>query len=120
MRRARPFLISAAITGVVMVAISFFIDDAVQAKSTLISGLIAAVTIATIPIYDINSWSLAKRSIVHFIVMLAVVFPLLLWSEWFSFPVAVGVFLAFGVVGWTAGYIVHRVQSRNQAPKPTE
>lgn len=95
-----------------MVAISFFIQDAAQSKGTLFAGLIAAVTIAAIPIYDISSWSLAKRSLVHFTAMLATVFPLLLASGWFSVPVAIGVFLLFGVVGWTTGYVIYRVQER--------
>ena len=115
MRQTRPFAISGVITGTVMVAISFFIEDAAQSKSTLVAGLIAAVTIAAIPIYDINSWSLTKRSLVHFLAMLATVFPLLLFSEWFTLPVAISVFLLFGIVGWTIGYVVYRVQEKKQA-----
>lgn len=59
--------------------ISFFIEDAAQSKSTLVVGLIAAATIAAIPISDIN-----------------------------------GVFVLFGIVGWTIGYTVHRVQHKKQ------
>lgn len=122
MKQARPFVISGAITGVIMVAISLLIEDAAQSKGTLFAGLIAAVTIAAIPIYDINSWSLAKRSLVHFLAMLATVFPLLLLSGWFSLSVAIGVFLLFGAVGWTIGYVVYRVQEKKrpsaQPPQP--
>lgn len=50
MKKALPFFISSAITGVVMVTISFFIGDESQAKSTFVSGLITAITIAAIPI----------------------------------------------------------------------
>jgi len=95
-----------------MVGISFFIEDPAQSRGTLIAGLIAAVTIAAIPIYNIDSWSLVKRSLVHFLVMLVTVFPLLLLSGWFSVPIAICVFLLFGVVGWTIGYVVHRVQEK--------
>ena len=98
-----------------MVALSFFIEDAAQAKGTWIAGLIAAVTIAAIPIYDISSWSLTKRSAVHFLVMLVSVFPLLLISGWFSAPVALGVFLLVGLVGWAIGYVVHRLQTKHRA-----
>ena len=97
-----------------MVTISFFIEDATQSKGTLVAGLIAAVTIVAIPIYDINSWSLTKRSLAHFLVMIATVFPLLLFSGWFTLPVAIGVFVLFGVVGWTIGYVVHRVQEKRK------
>ena len=47
--------------------------------------------------------------------MLATVFPLLLFSEWFTLPVAISVFLLFGIVGWTIGYVVYRVQEKKQA-----
>lgn len=114
MKQARPFLISAAITALVMVVLSFFIDDDMQAKSALVTGLIVAITIAAIPIYDIDRWSLAKRSVVHFLAMLVTVFPLLLISEWFSVPVSILVFLLFGVAGWTIGYIVNRVQEKRK------
>ena len=115
MKRARPFLISAAITGIVMVAISLFIEDPAQSSGTLFAGLIAAVTIAAMPVYDIGSWSLTKRSAVHFLAMVVTVLPLLLASGWFTWPVACGVFLLFGVVGWTIGYIVHRVGEKKNA-----
>jgi chromate transport protein ChrA len=114
MKQARPFLISAAITALVMVVLSFFIDDDMQAKGALVTGLIVAITIAAIPIYDIDRWSLAKRSVVHFLAMLVTVFPLLLISEWFSVPVSILVFLLFGVAGWTIGYIVNRVQEKRK------
>lgn len=110
MRQARPFLIAGSVTGAIMVAISFAIEDDLQARSTVVTGLIVAVTIAAIPIYSIESWSLTKRSFVHFLVMVATVFPLLLISGWFTLPITIGVFLLFGVAGWTIGYVVSRVQ----------
>lgn len=97
-----------------MVAISFAINDPEQARGTLCSGLIAGVTIAAIPIYDIDSWSLTRRSIVHFLVMAVTVLPILLLSGWFTVPVAIGVFLLFGVVGWTIGYFVSRASAKRQ------
>lgn len=106
------FFISGAITGIVMVAISFFIEDPTQAKGTLCAGLIAGITIAAIPIYDINSWPLGKRSLAHFLVMLVTVLPLVLWSGWFTVTTAVGVFSLVGVVGWTIGYLVNRAQEK--------
>lgn len=112
MKKTLPFFISAAITAVIMVTLSFFITDDFQAKSTLISGLIATVVIVAIPIYDINRWSLATRSLVHFLVMLATVLPLLFYSGWFSPLVAIGVFLLCGVIGWTIGFVVSKRPSK--------
>lgn len=96
-----------------MVTIAFFIDDAVQSRGTTVSGLIVAITIAAIPIYNIDQWSLFKRSLVHFLVMALTVLPLLLYSEWFAPLVAIAVFIAFGVVGWTIGYVIHRTQGKH-------
>lgn len=97
-----------------MMVLSFFIEDNAQAHSTFIVGLIIGVTIVTIPIYDLDSWSLTKRSVVHFLLMLLTVFPLLLFSGWFTTPVAIGVFLLTGVIGWTIGYVVNAIQERKQ------
>ncbi|GAA1648570.1 DUF3021 family protein [Microbacterium flavum] len=111
-KKTRPFLISGAVTAVVMVTISLFIPDRAQSISTLCVGLIAGVTIAAIPIYDIPSWSLLQRSLLHFGVIAVTVLPLVLVSGWFSAPVSVLVFLLFGVVGWTVGYLLHRRRER--------
>lgn len=115
MKRLLPFFTAAAITGGIMVMLSFFIPDEAQARSTLCAGLIVAAVIAAIPIYDINSWSLAKRSLVHFLAMLVTVFPLLLISGWFTLPISIVVFLLFGAVGWTVGCIINRIQQKTKA-----
>lgn len=120
MSKARPFFISAVITGAVMAAISFFIPDPQQAKGTLFTGLIAAATIAAIPIYDIDRWPLGRRTLVHFLFMLVTVFPLLIFSGWYSLLVSVGVFILFGMVGWTIGYTVHRIQQKKSAAPETQ
>lgn len=78
------------------------------------TGLIVAVTLAAVPIYDIDAWSLTRRSAVHFLVMLVTVFPLLLASGWFTLPVAICVFLLFGIVAWTTGYVVARAQEKKR------
>ena len=114
MKKTLPFFISGIITGAIMVTISFFIEDDAQAKSTLINGLIAAIVIVAIPIYDVNRWSLAKRSIIHFLLMLVTVLPLLIYSEWFSPIIAVGVFLVFGAAGWAIGFGVNRLQTHKK------
>ena len=115
MKKSQPFLISGLATGLIMATLSLFIEDDYQARGTLVSGLIAAITIIAIPIYDVNRWSLAKRSIIHFLLMLVTVLPLGLWSGWFTVTTAVGVFSLVGVVGWTIGYLVNRAQEKKQA-----
>lgn len=100
-----------------MAALSFFIPDPAQARGTLCTGLIVAVVIAAIPIYDIPSWSLGKRSIVHFLVMSVTVFPLLLLAGWFNLPVSIAVFLVFGIIGWAVGYLVNFAQQKKSKPE---
>ena len=114
MKRLLPYIVAATITGGIMVTLSFFIPDAMQARSTLCAGLIAAAVIAAIPIYDVGSWPLVKRSLVHFTVMLATVFPLTLFAGWFNLPVSIAVFLLFGVVGWTVGYLINRGEHKKE------
>lgn len=115
MKKALPFLLSGIITAALMATISFFITDTLQSRSTLVSGLIFGIVLIAIPIYDINRWSLMKRSIIHFFLMLATVLPLLLYSRWFSPLVSVGVFVLFGIVGWTTGYAVSKLKNRTSA-----
>lgn len=112
MKQARPFFISAVITAFIMVTLSFFIEDAADSRGTLCAGLIAAMAIAAIPIYDISGWSLLKRSVAHFLAMLVTVFPLMLLAGWYNVPISFVVFLGFGVVGWTVGYVFHRIQEK--------
>lgn len=114
-RKARPFLISGATSAIAMIAISFFISDPTQSKSTAIVGTIVGITLCTIPVYDIDTWSLLKRSLLHFVIMLVTVLPLLLWSSWFPPLLAVAVFLAFGLMGWMIGYTIYQIQSRKPA-----
>lgn len=82
--------------------ILFFQGKANQAKSTFLVALILFVVgIATV-IYDIDSFSLLKRSVIHFIIMLVTVYPILLISGWFplkTFKDALFIFLYFIVVG---------------------
>ena len=114
MKKSQPFLISGLATGLIMATLSLFIEDDYQARGTLVSGLIAAITIIAIPIYDVNRWSLAKRSIIHFLLMLVTVLPLLIYSEWFSPIIAVGVFFLFGAAGWAIGFGVNRLQTHKK------
>lgn len=84
-----------------------------QAWQTLCTGFIAAGVAGTWNIYDINSWPLRKRSLVHTFFMALVVFPTLFISGWLSFnlvnvALAAGIFVLTGAVAWTMGYLFFR------------
>lgn len=114
MKRAVRFLLSGVVTLIVMLALSFAIDDPAQARGTRTTGVIVAVVIAAISIYDIDRWSLLKRTVVHTAVMAATVIPCLIFSGWFDLNAGsgvlalVGTFVGFGVVGWGIGFIIAR------------
>lgn len=121
--RALRFLLSGALTAVIMIAISLAINDPAQAHSTRVVGVIVGVVIAAIPIYDIDSWSLLKRTIAHVIVMVVTVVPCLILSGWFDLSTTVGVlallgtFVGAGVLGWGAGVVATVVLARQSADK---
>lgn len=104
MKRNARFLLSGALAFVIMFAISFGISDPDQAHSTRMVGIIVGAVIAAIPIYDIERWSLATRTIVHLVAMVAIVLPCLAFSGWFDLSSGVGVlamlgtFVSFGIV----------------------
>lgn len=73
-----------------------------DAKSTFFSGLIAFIIGAATVIYNIDPWSLTKQSIVHFLIMLATIYPILLFSGWFAvstFLDALKIFVIFALTG---------------------
>lgn len=114
----KPYLISGLITCLIMLSISFAIDDPQQAHGTRIVGLIAATVILAAPIYNVNKWSLKRRTTVHFLAMTVCVLPLLMISGWYDWRslggllMMVGVFVSFGIVGWMIGYIVNTLVER--------
>lgn len=100
----------------IMSAISFVLNkqgmDPFQTKSTFIVGLIVTAVAASSVIYEADQWSLRKKSLIHFGIMLLTVYPLLLLSGWY--PVhgvwdalkIFGLFILMGSVLWTLGYLV--------------
>ena len=105
-----PYVISATIALLIMTTLSFFIPDKSQAHSTFIVGLIVFFVIIAMPVYNIESWSLLKKTIVHILAMLATVLPYLVLSGWFDISnwrgidVMLVTYVCFGVVGWTIGF----------------
>ena len=114
----KPYAISAAITLLVMAVLSFFIPDPSQAHSTLIVGFIAFFVIIAMPIYNIDSWSLRKKTIVHIVAMLVTILPCLALSGWFDISNwrGIGIMFAtdacFGIVSWTIGFLVNKLSQK--------
>lgn len=111
----KPYIISAAITLVVMMLISFGIADPTQAHGTWIAGVIGCFVILAAMIYTIDSWSLRKRTVMHTLAMLMTVLPCLVISGWFDTASWQGIglmlltYAGFGVVGWTAGFMANEL-----------
>jgi len=120
-KHAWRFFLSAGIALVVMLGISFAIEDPAQAHSTRVTAVIVTAVIAAMPIYSVERWSLGRRTLVHALAMLVVVVPCLMlsgWFAWWTLPGAlalVGTYLAFGAAGWLVGFTVNRVLERRAA-----
>lgn len=116
MKLLKNALIRGFIPFVIMTGISFIMRaqelDSFQVNSTFITGLIITAVAAASVIYDIESWSIQKQSVVHFIFMLLTVFPCLLLSGWFpvngikDMILVLGVFIVIGALLWSIAYFV--------------
>lgn len=88
----------------------YFQNDMENAKSTFVVGWIIFFVAAASVIYNINSWSLTKQSILHFLIMLITIFPLLLVSGWFDVSSVLGIFkiliifMSAGLILWLVFY----------------
>lgn len=84
-------------------AIALYVQGkSVDSKDLFFGGFILLVLGGATVIYNIDHWSLMKQSMVHFIIMLATVFPILLLSGWYpvsSFVDGLQVFVIFALVG---------------------
>ena len=115
-----PYIISATISLVIMATLSFIIPDPSQAHSTLIVGVIAFFTIMAMPIYNIDKWSLRKKTIVHILAMLVTVLPCTAMSGWFDISRGSGIlamlamYVAFGVAGWTVGFLANKFSTKQK------
>lgn len=116
MHHVRDGLIRAIIPFTIMIAIALVLhygdNEPEDARSTFIVGLIIASVAGFSVIYDVERWSLARRSAVHFGCMAVTVFPCLLLSGWFETGSVAAIsrivllFLLVGVVLWGASYLV--------------
>ena len=103
-----PFIIMSILSGIM----KFQRLDDYQVKSTFITGLIVTAVVAASVIYEVESWSLIKQSIIHFLSMLITVYPCLVFSNWFPNKAALdlvkifGLFLIVGIILWPIAYIL--------------
>ena len=107
-RGSIPFIIMSLLSGIM----KFQRLDDFQIKSTFITGLIVTSVVAASVIYEVESWSLIKQSIIHFLIMLITVYPCLVFSNWFPNKTVLdlvkifGLFLVVGIILWTVAYIL--------------
>lgn len=107
-RGSIPFIIMSILSGIM----KFQRMDDYQVKSTFITGLIVTAVVAASVIYEVESWSLIKQSIIHFLSMLITVYPCLLFSNWFPNKTVLdlvkifGLFLIVGIILWTVADIL--------------
>ena len=86
--------------------------DNYSVQSTFLTGLIITAVAATSVIYDVESWSLTRQSVVHFLIMLVTVYPCLVFSGWFPTKSILdlvkifGIFLVVGIILWTMSYML--------------
>ena len=89
--------------------------EAEDGRGTLFAALVFGVVLAASVIYDVERWTLARQTVVHFAVMIVTVLPLLFVSGWFPTRTAVdyfaivGTFLLVGLVLWSAAFVVFGV-----------
>ncbi|WP_374929549.1 DUF3021 domain-containing protein [Kytococcus sedentarius] len=107
----------AGIPLVIMTAIGLVLlnqGKADDGRSTLVTGVIVAAVAGATVIYEIEEWSLARQSAVHFLLMCVTVLPAIYLSGWATFDSVgdhVGVIAGFLLVGaliWSAMYAFHR------------
>lgn len=88
-----------------------------EAKSTFLVGLISFFVGSATVIYQIDSWSLLKQSIVHFFLMLLTIFPILIFSGWFQLDSKLdvlkvfGLFLFVGILLWSGIFLIRKTFS---------
>lgn len=86
--------------------------DNYQVKLTFLARLIVTSVVAASVIYKVESWSLIKQFIIHFLIVLITVYPCLVFSNWFPNKTILdlvkifGLFLIVGIILWNVAYIL--------------
>lgn len=76
-----PFVIMSSLAGIMKLQ---RLED-YQVKSTFFTGLMVTIVVAASVIYDVESWSLIKQSLIHFLIML--ITCILVWYGATGFPI---------------------------------
>ncbi|WP_207941781.1 hypothetical protein DOK78_002705 [Enterococcus sp. DIV2402] len=102
LRGGIPFVIMSIIAYIL-----YLQNSITDAKGTFYAALIAFIVGFATVIYDINQWSLTKKTVIHFLLMLLTIYPILLFSGWFPLQnitdalVIFGYFLVTGAILWS-------------------
>ena len=114
-RVVRRGLVRASIPLVIMWGMALaqqLTDQPSGARSTFVVGVIVAAVAGFSVLYDIESWSVVKQSLVHTSAMAVIVLPCLFLSGWFTISrprdvlVILGYFVVTGIMIWSIGYLV--------------
>lgn len=116
MRSGIPFVI------MMLIALVLYLTDGTKNEymGTFYSGLIITIVAGATVIYEMDQYSLLKKSIIHFIIMLLTVYPILIISGWYStnnfidYLIIFIVFMGFGVVGWITGFLINFIISKKK------
>ncbi|MFV9425178.1 DUF3021 domain-containing protein [Microbacterium sp. S1037] len=119
-------LLRAGIPLVIMTAIGialFAQGKSDDGRATLAVGVIAAAVSGASVIYQIETWSMRKQTLVHFVIMGVTVLPALLLSGWFAldtpwhYLAVIGVFLGVGVLLWAFFFVLFtRILPKRSTP----
>ncbi|MDX8046278.1 DUF3021 family protein [Gracilibacillus sp. S3-1-1] len=101
LRGSIPFIIFG------VMALFLYIDGDIEtAQNTFIATIIFTLVSAASIIYDLDQWSVFKRSLIHFLVMLITIYPILVVSGWFEmntisdYLVVFLLFFGVGLILW--------------------
>lgn len=122
-------LLRAGIPLVIMTAIGIALlaqGKAEDGRATLAVGVIAAAVSGASIVYQIDTWSMRKQTLVHFAIMTVTVLPALLLSGWFTLDSVWGyigviaTFLGAGILLWVFFFVLFtRILPRRETPRST-
>lgn len=112
LRGGIPFVVMGAIA-----ILLYYQGKHADAKGTFIASFIAFFVGAATVIYNMDSWSFTKQTIIHFLIMLVTIYPILLVSGWFAVASVMDackvflLFLSVGIIIWLVLYGLAKVFS---------
>ena len=129
MKTLAAVLLRAGIPLVIMTAIGIALlaqGKAEDGRATLAVGVIAAAVSGASIVYQIDTWSMRKQTLVHFAIMTVTVLPALLLSGWFTLDSVWGyigviaTFLGAGILLWVFFFVLFtRILPRRETPRST-